>query len=158
MKTNRYFIITILLFCFTLLGFEQSAAQTARTGREVALAKLDSLEATAQILRESTRMDNKKFGKISNLHLRLVLELRPAIKKLPKSDALYQRFKKATANMGSNRGGDADQLNRNWVTLLLYYDEARDYEYTDNVYPFDQSNELPTANTKTDRLANDLMQ
>ena len=41
--------------------------------------------------------------------------------------------------------GGGHLYNRNWVSACFPYDEELDYEYVDEVYPFDESNQLPTA-------------
>lgn len=112
-------------------------------------SKLDTLEATVKVF-EKHGLDNQKFYNIVNMHLRIALELHYVYASLPRED--FDRFKKLT---GGWFGGH--RHNKNWVSAFSPYDEGLDYEYTDYVYPFDESNPLPTAHSKSDDILDGLL-
>lgn len=130
----------------TILDGEDDVIQ-----RELIKAKLDTLEATVKAF-ERHRLSNQKYYEIKCLHLRLVRELADCLPTIIGDDIDKNRFKKLT---GGYCGGS--KLNNNWVSVHVYYDEALDYEYTDNVYPFDESNPLPTASSKSDNIVDKLL-
>lgn len=112
-------------------------------------SKLDTLEATVKAL-EKHGLGNRKFYYIGNMHLRIALELHYVGANLPREES--HRFAKLT---GGWRGGSP--LNQNWVSAFFPYDEGLDYEYTDYEYPFDESNPLPTAHSKSDDILDGLL-
>lgn len=112
-------------------------------------SKLDTLEATVKVF-EKHGLDNQKFYNIVNMHLRIALELHYVNADLPSEE--HDRFYKLT---GGWCGGHP--FNKNWVSAFSPYDEGLDYEYTDYVYPFDESNPLPTAHSKSDDILDGLL-
>lgn len=113
-------------------------------------AKLDTLQATVKIFNRRD-ISNQKFYEIANIHLRIAKELHT----LTYWDETELRlFRKLTQGWC---GGHPE--NKNWVSGFFRYNEALDYEFTDIVYPFDESNQLPTplATSKTDDILDGLL-
>ena len=130
----------------TILDGEDDVIQ-----RELIKEKLDTLEATVKAF-ERHRLSNPKYYEIKSLHLRLVRELAYCLPTIIIDDVDKDRFKRLTGGYcGASPG------NKNWVSVHIHYDEALDYEYTDIVYPFDESNPLPTASSKSDNIADKLL-
>ncbi len=113
-------------------------------------AKLDTLQATVKIYNRRN-ISNQKFNQIENLHLRIAKELSYLTYWDETERALFLKLTQGWC------GGYPQ--NKNWVSGYFRYDEARDYEYTDYVYPFDESNQLPTplATSKTDNILDGLL-
>lgn len=112
------------------------------TGLDLIRAKLDTLEATVMVLKSyDTPID--KYYRVANIHLRIAKELHYYI-------AVYERAANPTPEEAKFRdltdGWSGGHLyNENWVSKYISYNESLDYEYTDVVFPFDESNPLPTA-------------
>lgn len=116
-------------------------------------AKLDTLEATVKIL-EKPDLSNRKFFAISNLHLRIAKELHYCLNDLiDGDDEDLNKYRKLT--QGWNGG---HPHNRNWVSGYVRYYEAEDYEFTEYVFPFDESNQLPTAFSESDNIVDGLLE
>lgn len=124
-------------------------------------AKLDTLQSTADQMEHYQKMSNKKFAEVEYKHLRIARELRYCVAGIV-SGAGRGKSGVTINNGGASSGNDPDSRfaratqgwggghinNLNWVSGYFPYDESLDYEYVDEVYPFDESNPLPTATSK----------
>lgn len=168
---TRFFIFIILmgipLLCssWELWDKAKSAVKDMLNGEDEVVnslieAKLDTLEATVKVLKSYKRLGNQKHAEIVYLHLRLVKELKYCLEgegygsgtSHNKTELNNNRFNEYTGGWG---GGHPH--NRNWVSVFVPYKESFDYEYTDIVYPFDESNALPTASSNADDIMNGLL-
>lgn len=165
--TKAIFIVILLAMSVVLSSWDwvDKAKQTVKeftqevldgekeSDRYLIKAKLDTLEATVKIL-ENPRLSNQKFFAISNLHLRIAKELHYCFNGFVDDDD--EDFKRYYRLTGGWTGGHPH--NRNWVSGFVSYSEAEDYEFTDYVFKFDESNQLPTASSKSDNIVNGLLE
>lgn len=133
---------------------------------KVVKAKLDTLEMTYKIIKRRSTLTAQKYAEIEYTHLRIAKELNYCLAGViaggkgkgkgsgggktgtgyyvsgaqSYDDEFDSRYALYTGGWG---GGHL--YNRNWVSACIPYDEVLDYEYVDEVFPFDESNQLPTA-------------
>ena len=126
-------------------------------------AKVDTLEATCKAAYQGNRrrqISNQKFAQLEYIHLRLARELRH----YDASGADYKRFVECTGAWCGGNGTDGSKgvkpvtVVKNCVSAYFTYSEPFDYEYVDRVFPFNESIQLPTATSKSDGIADKLLQ
>lgn len=128
-----------------------SAASQQATANALMSAKIDTLEATANILDGGQRISEEKFHKLCAMHLRLARELHCYVHSM--SGDNYNRFLQIT---GGFLGGSIVNLNN--VSYQVPYDEGLDYEYIDRVYKFNPDIDLPNIPKKVRSIEQQLLQ